>query len=83
MFFVYILQSALDKSFYIGFSSNLENRLREHNYGRTGYTKKKRPWKLVYFEEYKTINEAVKREKYLKRLKSKIALEKIIGTVGS
>jgi putative endonuclease len=43
MYFVYIIQSDLDHSFYIGFSENVENRLREHNLGSTNYTAKKRP----------------------------------------
>jgi putative endonuclease len=79
MYFVYILQSARDKSYYIGYTSNIENRLWEHNEGRTGYTKLKRPWSLIYQEEYKTRKEAMVREKYLKKQKSKVYLEKIMG----
>ncbi len=82
MYFVYILQSQLDKSYYIGYTSNLENRLREHNFGKTGYTKLKRPWRLIYKEEFLTRSEAIKRERYLKRLKNKKALEKIIKSMG-
>ena len=79
MYFVYILQSAKDKSYYIGYTNNIDDRIYEHNFGRTGYTKLKRPWNLVYKEEYKTRKEAIDREKYLKRTKSKVYLEKIIG----
>ena len=79
MYSVYVLQSKLDKSYYIGSSKNRESRLWEHNYGRTGYTKKKRPWKIVYFEEYKSRNEGIKREKWLKRLKSKKYIQELIS----
>jgi len=78
MYFVYILESTVDHTFYIGYTSNIKNRLFEHNFGRTGYTKLKRPWKLVYFEQYATISEARIRENYLKKLKSKTYLYKLI-----
>ena len=79
MYFVYVLQSAKDKSYYIGYTSNIERRLWENNEGRTGYTKLKRPWKLIYKEEYKTMSGAMTREKYFKRIRNKIYLEKIMG----
>ncbi|MDP4011084.1 MAG: GIY-YIG nuclease family protein [Candidatus Roizmanbacteria bacterium] len=41
MFTVYILQSEQDNSYYIGSTSDLENRILEHNYEGTGYTSKK------------------------------------------
>lgn len=82
MYFVYVLQSMKDKSYYIGYTGSIDNRLSEHNFGRTRYTKLKRPWKLIYKEEYKTEKEAINRERHLKKLKSKIALEKIIGKEG-
>ena len=51
MYYTYILQSEKDQSFYIGYTSNLEHRLYEHNKGFSRYTKHKRPWKIVYFEK--------------------------------
>ena len=79
MFYTYILKSEKDKSYYIGSTSNLTNRLREHNFGNTHYTKLKRPWVLIYSEEFSTRGLAILREKKLKGLKNRIALEKIIG----
>ncbi len=79
MCFVYILQSQLDQSFYIGFTTNIEDRLNEHNFGNTGYSKRKRPWNLVYFESYNTKEEAIKREKSLKRMKSKKYILELIN----
>ena len=52
MYYTYILQSEKDQSFYIGYTSNLEHRLYEHNEGFSRYTKHKRPWKIVYFEKF-------------------------------
>ena len=78
MYSVYIIESLQDNSFYIGSTEDKDRRLNEHNYGRTRYTKNKRPWKIVFFENYETREEAVRRERYLKRQKSKIYIKKLI-----
>ena len=78
MIATYILQSHKDASYYIGSTEDLDVRVAKHNKGYSRYTKLKRPWKLVYREEYRTLSEAKKREYYLKSLKSKIVIEKII-----
>jgi len=56
-----------DGSFFIGFTSNIEKRLYEHNHGSTRYTSGLQPWKLVYKEEFLTKTEALKREKFLNK----------------
>jgi len=63
---VYAIQSSVDDRIYVGFSENLENRLKEHNHGKTKSTKGFRPWVLIYYDEVETRIEARKREKYLK-----------------
>ena len=78
-FFVYILQSLKDHSFYIGYTSNLDNRVQEHNEGFTRYTSKKRPWELVYFETFDSKAEAIKREKFLKKQKNREFYERLIN----
>jgi len=78
MYHIYVLQSQTDGSYYIGMTGDIEKRMREHNFGRTGYASLKRPWKLVYAEQYETRSEARKRELYLKSLKNKKYLERII-----
>ena len=67
LFIVYIIQSLKDGSFYIWYSSNIEERLKKHNEGKSRYTSKKIPWKLVYTEEFSSKSEAIKREKFLKK----------------
>ena len=85
MHFVYIIQSIKNKRYYIGSTNNLERRLKEHNCGKSKYTKLTAPFKLVYKEEYNTLKEARIREAYLKRLKSRKYLEWLIkkGAVSS
>ena len=82
MFSAYVLQSQNNGSYYIGSTGNIEERIKKHNNGQSRYTKSKIPWKIVYMEEYKTRSEAKKREYYLKSLKSKIAIEKLIKNIG-
>ena len=80
VYFVYILQSGSDHSFYIGYTSDLNRRLEEHNSGRTRYTAQKRPWAVVYYEELKTKTDALKREKFLKKQKNRAFYQKLIDT---
>jgi len=66
MFYVYVLKSGVDGRLYKGFTKDLQNRLKQHNSGKTKSTKGYRPWELVYYEKYDTLDEAIKREKFLK-----------------
>ncbi|HEX3071992.1 MAG TPA: GIY-YIG nuclease family protein [Ignavibacteriales bacterium] len=64
----YILKSLSDNSHYYGQTENLQKRVEEHNLGLSGYTKKHIPWKLIYYEEFSTRSEAMKREKFFKSI---------------
>jgi putative endonuclease len=66
IFYCYIIKSKIDGSLYKDQTENLEDRLKQHNSGKSEYTSRKVPWELVYFEEFKTRDEAIKREKYFK-----------------
>jgi len=66
MYFVYLLQSLKDNSWYTGYTSNLKERLKRHNQGFIFATKNKRPWKLIYYEFCLDREDAIAREKYLK-----------------
>ncbi len=50
-FYVYMLQSEKDGSFYKGFTEDPSRRLQLHNEGFSQYTSNKVPWTLVYVEE--------------------------------
>ena len=79
-YFVYIIRSELDGSYYIGSTQDLDARLRRHNQGRSKYTKAKRPWELVYFEKHPYRSSAIKRENQIKRRKKKGYIEKLVRT---
>jgi len=66
MYQVYILQSLKDGKTYVGFCKNIENRIKEHNFGKVKTTKNRRPLKIIYAEKNNTIKEAKDREKYWK-----------------
>lgn len=66
-FYVYVIQSLTDKSFYKGFTENPMIRLLNHNSGQSKYTSKKIPWKFIYLEELETKRLALIREKALKK----------------
>gem|GEM_PF-201769 len=66
-YFVYIIESLQDGSFYKGYSENPYERLIQHNDGESEFTSHKTPWKLVYLEECSTKKEALIREKNLKK----------------
>ena len=66
VFYVYVLRSETDAGFYIGFSSNLSKRLRDHENGAAFATSYRGPWKLIYYEAYLERDDARGRERYLK-----------------
>ena len=70
MFYVYILRCS-DNSLYCGQTKDLKRRIKEHNDpdSKSKYTRTRRQVKLVYFEKYKTVNEALKREFEIKKMK--------------
>jgi putative endonuclease len=65
MFYVYILQLS-DKTHYIGYSSDLKQRIKEHECGSVESTKNLRPIKLIYYSSFNSQNKATSFEKYLK-----------------
>jgi len=77
MFFVYILISLKDNNFYIGFTTNMENRLKDHNAGRNLSTKGRRPFKLLYYEAHLSKLDAQRRERYFKTTKGKSTLKQV------
>lgn len=67
-YFVYILQSQVSFSFYKGHTDNLIRRVDEHNSGNVTYSKKFRPWSLVWYTTKSSKKEAFALERKLKNL---------------
>jgi len=66
MYYVYILKSIKDRKLYIGYTNNLQRRIKEHNSKLNKSTKSRAPFKLVYYEAYANLSDAKKREYNLK-----------------
>lgn len=67
MHYVYILKSRKDGKIYIGRTSDLRKRLKEHNGNKNFSTNGRTPFVLIYYEAYNSIYDAINREKSLKR----------------
>ncbi len=66
MFYIYILHCS-NGSYYIGHTENLEKRLSEHTQGFCGYTKERRPFKLVFYDTSFTRDAALGLEIQMKK----------------
>lgn len=66
MYYVYVLKSMKNGTIYYGYTCNLRRRLRQHNAGKSMFTSKHLPLKLVYYEAFITKLDAILREKSIK-----------------
>lgn len=66
MFYTYILQSEKSGKMYIGYTKDLRKRFKEHNDGKSTYTKGRGPYKIIYYEACLNEDDARSRELYLK-----------------
>jgi len=77
-YYIYIFESQKDKTYYVGSTNNLKDRIERHNQGRVNYTKPRRPWMLVYSEEHPNRSSAAKRETEIKAHKRRDFIEALI-----
>ena len=80
MFFAYVLKSIEHNYFYKGHCRDLEKRIQQHNSGMTESIKPYIPFTVVYFENFETQEEAIKREKYFKSAAGRRFLKKKIAS---
>ncbi|MFH1509087.1 MAG: GIY-YIG nuclease family protein [bacterium] len=66
LFWVYVLESKKDHKRYIGYTINIDRRLKLHNSGKVISTSYRRPLELIYYEGCTNRYDAQRREKYLK-----------------
>ncbi|PIR48506.1 excinuclease ABC subunit C [Candidatus Peregrinibacteria bacterium CG10_big_fil_rev_8_21_14_0_10_55_24] len=78
MYFVYVLRSTKDAQLYVGYTTNLKQRVATHNKGSVLSTKSRRPWRLVFAELYCDQKDALRREKYFKTTAGKNALRHML-----
>ncbi|KKR76182.1 MAG: hypothetical protein UU21_C0016G0010 [Candidatus Levybacteria bacterium GW2011_GWA2_40_8] len=84
--FVYVLFSIKDRKLYVGFTHNLEQRLRDHSSGNVDSTRARRPLKLIHYEYFTNENDAKSREVFLKsgfgRTQLKLSLKRTLAELG-
>ncbi|HBO98038.1 MAG TPA: endonuclease [Candidatus Omnitrophica bacterium] len=78
MFFVYVLQSQKDQRYYVGYTKDIERRIKDHNRGKSKSVRNRGPFQLIYNEPFATRVDAVNREKQIKRYKGGEAFRKLI-----
>ena len=66
MHYVYVLQSKADGHLYTGCTGDLRKRFQQHNDGKVPATQRRAPLDLIYYEACLSIDDAFRREKYLK-----------------
>ena len=79
MWYLYIIYSDNIDRYYVGVTENLKLRLERHNLGWGRYTKRGIPWVIVYSENYLIKTDAFKREREIKKYKSRKYIEKLFN----
>ena len=74
-YYVYVLRSHKDGLFYIGSTFDMKARFKLHNAGRVQSTRPRRPFDLAFYEAYRNVADAKRREAYLKTSKGKATLQ--------
>jgi putative endonuclease len=82
LFTVYILYSDLLDQYYIGHTSDIDDRLYRHVNSGSKSTKKANDWRIVYIQLFQSKTETVKREFEIKRKKSRKYIEWLISSAG-
>ena len=79
MHYLYILYSEKIDQFYVGVSHDPKLRLKYHNLGKKGWTKRGVPWIIVFTKQYQDESSAMKKERFIKSQKSQLFIKKIVN----
>ncbi|MDX9771322.1 MAG: GIY-YIG nuclease family protein [Tenuifilaceae bacterium] len=78
-YFTYILESELNGRYYVGSCQDVAARLKRHNEGATPSTKPYRPWRVAWTQQHDCKEAALRREREIKRMKSRQYIERLIA----
>lgn len=77
MHYVYLIQSIkFPNEHYVGYSEDLQTRIKDHNSGKSTHTNKFKPWKLIAYFAFDDIQTAKDFESYLKTGSGRAFLKK-------
>ena len=82
MVYAYIFKSCADNGYYIGICKNIKSRLAKHNKGGVRSTKSRKPFTLIYSEEFESYTRARAREKEIKSYKGGNTFKDLISHCG-
>ena len=77
-YYVYVLQSKVNSSLYVGYTKDLRKRLQEHNRGYNFSTRAYKPWKVIHYEAYINEEDTKRREHYLKTSQGSRLLKRML-----
>ena len=80
VYYVYFLKSKKNGKYYIGVSNDVKRRLKEHNNGLSKFTAPFQPYELKRVEKFMKIEDAYKREIFIKKKRRKKIIELIISS---
>ncbi|NTE18485.1 GIY-YIG nuclease family protein [Agrobacterium tumefaciens] len=83
MFYAYILYSEVRSKYYVGYTSNLDGRLKKHNTNHSGFTGHTGDWRIVWVQSFTEKSAAAKREKQIKSWKSRRMIINLFHTTVS
>ncbi|QQG44611.1 MAG: GIY-YIG nuclease family protein [Candidatus Roizmanbacteria bacterium] len=78
LYCVYVLYSLKDLNFYIGYTTNLNQRLTSYIHGNSLATEMRRPFTLLFCEYFLSKHDATRREKYFKTTAGKKTLRIVL-----
>jgi putative endonuclease len=79
MFTLYILYSKSIDNYYVGYTNDIDRRLSEHNRKKGKFTDRGIPWILVYTENFENKEQAMEKERQIKRKKSRSFIIEMIN----
>ena len=82
MYYTYILYSQSIDKYYVGYTEHLELRLERHNSRWGKFSSRGIPWKIVYYEKFISKSDAIRREREIKKRKSRSYIEQLISHAG-
>jgi len=77
-YYIYILKSKVKDFIYVGFTTDLKRRFKEHNNREELSTRSYAPFELAFYEAYQSKKDAKRRERYLKTTKGKQTLRTML-----
>jgi putative endonuclease len=78
MYFTYILFSEKLDKYYVGYSSDVQSRLKKHKQKHKGFSGQANDWRIVYSESFATKSAAYAREREIKAWKSRSRIVDLI-----